>query len=332
MIFHCPVCGAPTGELATSGMQTLFCGACRFKYQVTAGTLENQGSRQVTPGRQTAQHPGSSGREYEFRIRQPDELKVVTLRLADRDDRFPPGRDDVVAIVHAMRGDVAENPVAIINQTTGSVEIVGKPGQATLMGSVLVGLSSGIVALFLLALMDVSGMVAFVVAALLSGLVAFAVQEKLKPRHAISPAQQEALERAAALLEQKTRLEQRITDVTSGRRRKVEIRGKLVGLQGKMQEVGAEMYQTRIDRINGALPLLDEQLALDDRLLEAYRRSLLMTEIEVESYNAADSIPENVWSELQAGQAEIQAIEARTSDLKLLLSANEEVERFVREE
>lgn len=331
MIFHCPVCDAPTGELATSGMQTLLCGNCRFKYQVTAGILEKQGSRQVTIQRPTPQHPGSHVREYEFRIRQPDELKVVTVRLSDRDERFAPGENDVVAIVHAMRGDVAENPVAVINQTTGSVEIVGKPGQATLVGSALVGVSSGIVALFLLALMDVSGMIAFAVAALLAGMVVYAVQEKLKPRHAISAAQQEALGRAAVLLEQKTGLEQRIRDVTAGRRHKVEIRGKLVGLQGKMQAVGAEMYQTRIDRINGALPLLDEQLALDDRLLEAYRRSLLMTEIELESYGAADSIPENVWSELQARQAEIQAIEARTSDLKQLLSANEEVERFVRE-
>jgi hypothetical protein len=331
MIFHCPVCNAPAGELATSGMQTLFCVACRFKYQVTAGTLEKQGSRQVTLQRPTPQHPGSFVRDYEFRIRQADELKVVTLRLSDRDDRFTPGENDVVAVVHAMRGDVVENPVAVVNQTTGTVVAVGKPGQATKLGSALVGGISGIVALVPLFAMDVSGSIAMLVAGVLAGGVGYAVQQKLKPRHRISAAQQGALEQAARLLQQKTGLEQRIRQVTAERRRKTEIRGKLVALQAKMQEVGAEMYQTRLDRMRGALPLLDEQLALDDQLLAAYRRSQLMLEIELESHGAADAIPDSVWSELEAKQVEIREIEARTSDLKRLLSANEEVERFVRE-
>lgn len=331
MIFHCPVCNAPAGELATSGMQTLFCAACRFKYQVTAGILEKQASRQLTVQRPTPQHPGSFAREYEFRIRQPDELRVVTLRLNDRDDRFTPGENDVVAVVHAMRGDVVENPVAVVNQTTGNVAVIGKPGQTTRMGSVLVGGISGIAALAPLLALDVTGSIAVLVAGLLAGGVGLAVQEKLKPRHRISTAQQGALQQSALLLQQKTGLEQRIRQITADRRRKVEIRGKLVSLQGKMQEVGAEMYQTRLDRISGALPLLDEQVALDDQLLAACRRSQLMLEIELESYGAADAIPDTVWNELQERQAEIRAIEARTSDLKLLLAANEEVERFVRD-
>jgi hypothetical protein len=330
MIFNCPVCHTPAGELATSGTQTLFCGNCRFKYHVTAGRLESRGSREIVHSPQTHQSAARLSREYEFRIAQPEGLRTITLRIPGQEDRFIAQKNDTLAIVHAMRGDVVENPVAVINQTTGKAVAIGRPGQATLMGSVLVGSLSGILALFLLAALNVPGSMAMLVAILLAGIVVFGLQQKLKPRHAISAAQQAALGRTGQLLLQKSGLEQRIQEVTADRRQRMEIREKLLGLQAKMQEVGAELYQTRIDRISGALPLLDEQLALDDKLLHAYRRTKLMMEIELESSSAADAIPESLPSEFGARQAEIEEIEARTSDLKLLLSANEEVERFVR--
>lgn len=330
MIFNCPACDTPAGELATSGTQTLFCGSCRFKYQVTAGRLESRGSREIVHQPQTHQRAARSSREYEFRIAQPEGLRTVTLRIPGQEDRFIAEKNDTLAIVHAMRGDVVENAVAVINQTTGKAAVIGRPGQTTLFGSVLSGMAAGLIALFALAALDVSGTVAALLSVILAGIVAWTLQEKLKPRHAISASRQSALGRSTQLLLQKSGLEQRIQEVTAERRQRMEIREKLLGLQAKMQEVGADLYQTRIDRIHGALPLLDEQLALDDKLLHAYRRTQLMMEIELESSGAGDAIPESLPGEFDARQVEIEAIEARTSDLKLLLSANEEVERFVR--
>ncbi|MBB4639244.1 hypothetical protein [Longimicrobium terrae] len=332
MIFNCPVCHTPAGELAASGTQTLFCGNCRFKYHITAGRLESRGSREIVHSAQTHQSAARTSREYEFRIAQPEGLRTITLRIPGREDRFIAHKNDKLAIVHAMRGDVAENAIAVINQTTGKEVVIGKPGQTTLFGSVVSGMAAGLITLFALAALDVSGTIAALLSVLLAGIVAYTLQEKLKPRHAISAAQQSALGRSTQLLLQKSGLEQRIQEVTADRRQRMEIREKLLGLQAKMQEVGADLYQTRMDRIRGALPLLDEQLALDDKLLHAYRRTQLMMEIELESSSAADAIPESLPGEFGARQAEIEAIEARTSDLKLLLSANEEVERFIRGE
>jgi chromosome segregation ATPase len=157
------------------------------------------------------------------------------------------------------------------------------------------------------------------------------VQEKLKPRHKLNASQQAALTRSATLLEQKAGLERRVGEIARDRSEKLAIREKLFGLRSKMQDVGAELYQTRIDRISGALPLLDEQIGLSDKLLQSYGRTLKMVEIEIESSSAADALPEALALEMGARQDEIAEIEARTSHLKLLLSSNEEVERFLRD-
>lgn len=332
MIFHCPACGTAAGELAVAGTQTLFCGACRFKYQVTAGALESRESREITLRPQTPQYPGSHEREYDLRLRQGDGVRVVTLRTRGRDEQFTAARNDVVAVVHAMRGNVVENPVAVINQTTGTELVIGKPGQTTRTGALLISAVTSFLTFLALAVMNAPELAALLVAALMFAFVFFVIQHTLKPTHELTPGQQSALGRTAALLLEKGELEQRMESVRADRREKAEIHGKLLGLRAKMEDVGADLYQTRIDRINGALPLLDEKVALNDRLLEAYARRVKMMEIELESQSSADALPEDLAEQFAERQMEIEAIEARTSDVKLLLSANEEVERIVRGE
>lgn len=331
MIFHCPACGTAAGELATTGTQTLFCGVCRFKYQVTAGALESRESRQITLRAQTPQYAGSHEREHEFRLRQAEGVRLVTLRTHGQDERFSGAPGDVFAIVHAMRGNTVENPVAVINQTTGSEVVVGKPGQTTRTGAVLVSGASALLVLLALIMASAPGLAALLMAAVVFAVVFLGVQHKLRPTHALTPGQQAALSRAALLLQEKAELEGRMEHIRGDRRDKAEIQNKLIALRSKMEDVGAELYQTRIDRINGALPLLDEKLALDDRLLDAYTRRVRMMEIEIESQSSAGVLPDDLSEQFAARQREIEEIEARTSDVKLLLSANEEVERFLKD-
>lgn len=330
MIFHCPACGTAAGELATTGTQTLFCGACRFKYHVTAGALESRESREITLRPQTPQYAGSHEREYEFRLRQPEGVRVVTLRTRGRDEQFTGARDDVVAIVHAMRGNVVENAVAVINQTTGNEVVIGQPGQTTRTGALLIAAVASFLSFLAAAAAGAPELFALLMPVAVFAFVFFMIQHKLKPTHTLTPGQRSALDRTSLLLREKTQVEQRMADIRNDRREKVEIHGKLLALRAKMEDVGAELYQTRIDRINGALPLLDEKVALNDRLLDAYARRVKMMEIELESQSSADALPEDLAEQFAARQIEIEAIESRTSDVKLLLSANEEVERFVR--
>ncbi|HEX8394477.1 MAG TPA: hypothetical protein VF665_19175 [Longimicrobium sp.] len=330
MIFNCPVCSTSLGELATAGNQTLFCAKCQFKYHVAAGTVVSSDSRQITHRPQGHQHRGRYEREYEFRLAQPEGLRVITLRRPQREEQLSAKPNDVVAVVSAMRGNTVENPVAFINQTTRTVSEVGRPGQTTLVGSLIIGAMAGILTLFALSGLGVPGAIPMAVGLLVFALVAFGVQEKLKPRHKVTPSQQAAFSRTATLLQQKAGLEQRILEITNDRREKLAIRDQLAGLRAKMQDVGSELYQTRIDRIDGALPLLEEQAALNDKLLHSYSRTLKMVEIEIESNHAADALPETLSLDAIARRDEIAAIEARTADLRQLLSANEEVERYLR--
>jgi hypothetical protein len=331
MIFQCRSCNAAIGELAKSGAQTLFCARCRFKYQVTAGVLASRGSRQITHQRQTTRQVGSYEREYEFRFARPDhQVELVTVRLPGKDDRFRARANDTVAIVYAMRGNLRENLVALINQTTGHVTVVGAPGRDTVAQAGAIGCLTFVVLAYVLAESGVSAPVLVIVAITASIFVFFKLEEALKPRHDLAPAQRAALSRSTKLLQQKAALAHRIAAVNRDREDKAIMRGKLMSPKDKMLDIGSDLYQSRIGRITQALPLIDEQLDLDDQLLAACNKALKMVEIELESDSAAEAIPDDVVQALEEREHEIANIASRTKDVELMLAANEEVERVLR--
>jgi hypothetical protein len=331
MIFHCPSCRSAIGELVASGAQTLFCARCRFKYHVAAGVLASRGSRQITHQRQTTRQAGSYEREYEFRLtRANHQVEMVTVRLPGKDDRFRAKANDTIAIVHAMRGHMRENLVALVNQTTGHVTVVGTPGGDTGATAAGIGCITFIALVLGLNGTGIPSPAPVIIAIAVSALVFLKLVEALKPRHHLAPTQQAALSRSTKLLEQKAALRRRTNAVHRDRQDKAEMRGKLLALKDKMEEIGGGLYQSRIDRISQALPLIDEQIELDDRLLAACDKALKMVEIELESDSAAEAIPDDVAQALEEREHEIALIESRTNDVELMLAANEEVERVLR--
>lgn len=331
MIFHCPSCRSPIGELPPTGSQILVCAGCRFKYRVTAGVLESNDSRQITRQRETWRQEGWYEREYEFRLARPNgQIELVTARIDGRDDRFRAQRNDRVAIIHAMRGHATENLVALANLTTGHLFMADLPGKGSRSKAIEIAGIGFLGLAYLLTTFGISLLGAMVIALLAAVSVFVWLDEVFKPRHALTPAEQNALARSTSLLQQKAVLAQRMAAVDRDRQDKIAVRDKLLSLKEKMDGVGADLYQTRIERIQQAIPLIDEQLELDEKLLAACGKALTMVEIELESQGAAGAIPDDIVEALQERAEEIAVIESRTADVKLLLSANEEVERLLR--
>jgi hypothetical protein len=238
----------------------------------------------------------------------------------------------VISIVHAMRGHLAENLVALVNQTTKRTLIVGAPGEKAGEQAFAIGCASGLATLFVLSAAGAPIAVGFILGVLVFGALVTILPEQFKPRHELAPLEQASLLQTTTLLEQKAALAGRISQIEADRREKIAIRDKLVALQKKMLAVGSELYQTRIDRIHSAIPLIDKQIALDEELLGVSTKMLTMVEIEIESASAARAIPDDVAMELEARSQEVSELNARVNDLQILLSANEEVERLLRGE
>jgi hypothetical protein len=328
MVFNCPVCHIPIGEVTAPGVVDLLCPQCRYKYRILSGRLASKSSRQVTVQRQTTKQMGVYKRAYELRLNLPGGLEVVSFEVNGRDDQVLVRRGDDISIVHSLRDNRTEEMLAVLDHTTNQIFNIGTPGEKSRQNAALISCLGAVVAFFLS--VAVLGPGAFIVALLVGvGLYAYSAKS-LAPRHNLLPGEETVLAQTRSLLEQKQNMIERLQEVQHDFGQKEALKARLQNLRSKMLDVGAELYQTRIESIASALTTIEQQIALDQQLISGYNKAIKMLEIELETSARTDELPEDVLTMILAKSDELSAIRERNQELERLLSANEEVERLLR--
>ncbi len=330
-MFACPNCTHAVGEYPEHGRLAVVCSRCGFKYEVVGGEVVGFSSRLVTDAPARTNQAPITSREFELRVRL-DARTIERFAFAtSRDDEWitlRPG--DRAAIVCSLRGEAREELLFIVNRTVGERFVIAKPGQRArgraLVGGGVAGLAVGGVALAAaMPIWFAAG------AAVLVGVGARKVlAHLLRPVHALATGERQALEVRQGLLDEKRRMLDRRADVVAAIDRRGESQQRLLALRTRMAAVGGEVYAARIAAVDGALRMLGDQRAVDERLVRAYDRSLDIIGIEYDATATVDALALDDGSVLAERMAELREVEAHHAQLTRELEANAEVEKLLR--
>jgi hypothetical protein len=316
-----------------SGILDVICAKCHFAYRFFYGKLAGRNSRQVTVQRQTKKQTGSYRREYELRIEiASGNLLTFDFSTPGKNDWVLVRRGDYLLLTYTVdKGGKLEDLVSIGDTTTGSSYAISSPGaNASGVAAVLAFI------VFLGAFVVVWGPIdlSFFPSLGLAFLVSIAAYigfvRAFEPRRKLAPAEQGALAERHQTLEQKQALSEKRGKAAADLSTKEQTTSKLRQLLAKVQGVGGELYQTRIERITRAIALLERQAEIDRSLVLGYDRLVTMIEIEIESSSVASSLPVSVAEDLSQKLAELRAVEAQHGEIEVQLAANEEVERLLK--
>ncbi len=332
-MFSCPNCAQVLGDYPDAGVLVVACARCTFKYEVSGGRVITLSSWKVEVRPATFQTRAVHARCFELALAISARETLRFTFASERDDdwiRMDPGA--IAAVVFSMRDEKRDDLLFVVNRTSGERHVLAKPGRSSRMRAVVYGSLAGVVAAVGVGV----GLVAFpLIAALgIGGLVGagtFAgLGYVLKPKHALGSAEREALLSRQALLGQKRELlrsrEAVVIDI-DGRR---ALSQQLGSLRARMVTLNLEAYADRIGAIDRALATLDAQLDVDMRLTTEYDRTIQMLDIEYETSVAADALPEDSASILDARLLELRGVEELRAETTRRLAANAEVEQLLR--
>lgn len=334
MLLSCPSCMIPIGD-ALSGHAVLdvVCGKCTFEYRFKSGVLENRLSRQVALQRQTTKQDGIYHREYEFRLRTAGGgLDTIVFTVPGRDDWILARNRDEVTFVYTLKGGMPDELVTIINKTTCDTYPIAKPGSKAHGMAIGVGWVVFFGLLIVVWFVAGSFVVAIIVAAVGGGTSYALYARSSTARQELTGARAEQIKQQQGLLAQKQQLLLAMAPSVRDFERHGALAQSLLDLREKMLSVGGEMYRSRIEGLEAALTVLEEQVGLDRQLMEGYAQAIKIVEIEIESGNAAEALPRTVANALAAKAEELDAIRKRNEELETDLLANEEVEQALRSE
>jgi len=329
-MINCPNCGKPLGEIPSSGVLVAMCAHCRFKFEARRGVVLGFHTERITVREPTHEHGGSYRRTFLVRLELPGgRIDEIGHESAD-DDLLQLQRGDRIAVIYSMRRDRREELVTVVNYTTGSQSTIARPGSKSAGRSMMGGLFVGVVAAIVIAPMGLPIWV-LLGAVGAAGIGTFmSLRSWLRPVHEIAADERQELEAGQSLLEHKSQLEGARDRVRGERGERATLRARLVALQQKMHAVNLPAYAPRIEAISSALRTLDEQIALDDRLLAEYERTIKIVEIEHETASAGMAMSDDVSAVLLRQRDELRGIEETQAELARQLSANAEVEQLLR--
>lgn len=326
----CPQCRIPIGELTRAGESTLLCPKCRYQFHVDHGQVVRRSSRQRTLQRETSSQRGIYEREYSLALITRDgSLEQIQFTTPGKEERVKVERGDLISVFFTLRGHRLEEIVSVVNHTRETTCLLNRPGHESRKLAWARAAVLAIIVFGTLTYYGVSGR-----PALLAGVVTLIVLRilfghRLAPREVVSAHENAVIEKNQTLLEQKMALLSRRKRVRDDQERQEGVMERLVELRDKMMDVGEELYQRRICNIEKAMRLIEQQLELELRLLDQYDRAIKILEVEYETGRTCDTLPDEVSSALLVKLEELRAAEAMNSELDLMLSANEEVERLL---
>lgn len=298
-------------DVAEAGTERAVCPQCTFRYEVVTGHAVD------------APHG-------ELLLATDLDARTATFRvpLTREDVAVPPGT--LAAVIHVAGDEGRGEAVAIQNLSTGQHFALADPGGRAVGHAALGGVSVTLAVIFLLALFGLPWPVIIALAAA-AGVGTFRwIERRDAPRARLSASDRGALHHKRGLLERKEELQRKIRMLHHEREQKTALGGRLRRLAGKMEEVGTDLYGARLANVEAGLRTVERQVAVDDRLLAGYTRTIKIIEIELESSASADLLAGGLTGALGAGEAELEALAAEHAELVRQLAANDEVERLLR--
>jgi len=276
--------------------------------------------------------PGLYRRHYELRvITTARSLRVLTFSIAGRVDAVPVQQGDTLVLLYATRNHRMTSLIAITNQSTGRKYT--PPAPIFSRGYVL-GCCAALSAVLLVTLLLMSS---HLVLSFSLSAVYFAACIKLvdasrlsSPPLRMSVREEAQLMADQQLIKQKSRLEVRIEALQQESQEHYRLSQRLEGLKRKMLEADPQLYQVRIDRAARAVKILQEQILSNQHLLDQYDQTLQMIDIEIETAQVADQLPDahQYTSLIFDRLEELRQIEAENQGLRLRLEAMDDVRRL----
>jgi hypothetical protein len=313
-------------DIITVGTERPVCPQCLFRYEVVTGRvaagpgLQGSGGASPVPYAQAPALQLATGADpAAVTVRVP--LKGVNLQM--------PG-GDLACVVQVAEDAGPGEVVAVYNLTTGQHFALAAPGDKAAGTALLGGTAVTLTAFLVLGLIGLPWPLVAVLAVLVGAGIFLWIRDRDGPRARLSAAARGALHHKRGLLERKEELQRTIHALQQEREKKTALQARLQRLAAKMEEVGADLYGTRLAVVEAGLGTVEQQLALDDRLVAGYAKTIKIIEIELEASASADDIPEDLAGVLAARQAELEALEAEHRKLKDQLAANDEVEKLLR--
>lgn len=330
-MFLCPKCNSSLGEVGPSGILEEVCSRCHYKFQVLKGRLADRTSEQVVLRRETPGQRAEYRRDYELRLELPDRYELLSLCTNGPDDQVPVRQGDTVSFVHSMKGDERADLLFVTDHTTGERFKIGNIGDTARRDTAVISLSLGIGTAVATQLAGASPefMLVYSVVVTVASAIYFwrrfaPIQELADDAQAVLASRQELLEKKRQMMLQRDR-------ILDDQREKTATIARLEELQEKMRSVGLAAYQSRIETMDRAIATLNDQIALDDRLLAAYARNISIIEIEYETGSATTALSSDASEEISLKLEELRALEAQHAELSRELEANEEVERLLKD-
>jgi hypothetical protein len=325
---HCPDCDRAIVNFQPTAQQVT-CASCQREYGIVYGKLSKYSSIHEALLYLNAKLPRFYKRHYTLQITTPDRtLRLLQFSLPGKVDRVPTQAGDLVSALYTLHGNVMQTLVAINNHTTGKRYVLPKPipsasqhvatvGTAV-MGLLLCTYFSGM-SLFLASSVSAIGLLVYLKLTNTAQLTQPALETQGREGTRLLADQR--------LLRQQRKIERRLGELEHDSKANQVLVSQLESLHRKMAHLDQSLYVDRIHRTQSAIALIGQQTANNQRLVQEYRRTLKMIEIEVETSWIADQLPDadNFCRQILLKLEELKAIEDQNQALKFQLAAYEEV-------
>lgn len=330
MIFRCPECGTPVADISSIGTERPICPQCLLHYEVLTGEVVAVSSRPLTAGGRVTTGGGPRGEEYDVRLDTGAEVRDFRVRVGADAQRIAVLPGELASVVHLRAGEKVGELLSLLHLPSFRQHDVAKPGANAKTKGCMAGCGLGLGVLLAMGIAGAHGLLAFLV----GGAAAYGayvwVRDRDAPRVRVSEAGRRVLDHRRGLLERKLSLLRTLHGLYREREEKMALVERLLALRAKMEKVGLELYGARITAVAAGLSTLERQVALDDRLIEGYEKTVTIIEIELESGATAEAIPGDLAVALAGRQAELDALAEEHRELERQLAANDEVERLLR--
>jgi hypothetical protein len=320
----CPACEKPIyfpdpEDFSHEALKAV-CIQCQYHYGLAYGTVQQlSDSLEPLPSRR-AKGQSRYQRRYELRLITLDgALKVFDFKRPSEEKPFSAVAGDCVCVFYTLRGSAVDELIAVTNHTTDSCLALSSPdrkarafGRSTGLGVFLTG---AVLATFVHDPVNTILLVSAIPSSIYAGFAAMRLKSSKLRQEPDLP----RLVSEQKLLAQKFDLEQRVAALRQEHSANQKLLTRLQALKQKMLDVGREIYANRIEQVTRAIDILAKQQSFTQNLIAGYIQVTKIVEIEFETSQLADQLPEDISGQILARLEELRAIEAKKSELALLV-------------
>jgi hypothetical protein len=328
-VFSCPKCGQPLGDISSAGELVAVCPQCRLKYLVLRGRVTASDSRELVDSENV--HGKRTYKQcYDLRLQLANHhVEVVNFELPASEMVVVARRGDIVTAVYLLRGSDREQLLSVHNAMTGQSQRIATPGDRATTQAWWIGGVSGVI-VFAIAASTLPPLIAVVASGATFLGLGFGLGRRFMPRVELTGEEEASLTSNQHLLAQKLELDESRAKITRELESRRQLHQRLSALRAKMVAMSLDLYRPRIAALDTALGTIDQQIALQGRLLAGYEKSIQMIEIEIEAGAAAEALDTAAASYIAETLAEMRELEAQQTELGRQLAANVEVENLLR--